>query len=133
MVAPCPRHCHCPGCERFPDCTVVSGAKGSITSRSQSHVAFKALLLSVRPDGTTAPITILPNCFIGGGATILPGVTIGPNAIIGAGAVVFEDVPPYAIAVGNPARVIAANPAIGTFGRLPDADANTRQYWQASN
>ena len=37
---------------------------------------------------------------------ILPGVSIGNGAIIGACSVVGSDVPPYAIAVGNPARVI---------------------------
>lgn len=43
---------------------------------------------------------------IGGNATILPGITIGEGAMIGAGAVVTRDVPPYALAVGNPARVV---------------------------
>ena len=42
---------------------------------------------------------------IGGGAVILPGVCIGRNAMIGAGAVVTRDVPPFAIVVGNPARI----------------------------
>lgn len=43
---------------------------------------------------------------IGSGATILPGLTIGRNAMIGAGAVVTKSVPPNAIVVGNPARII---------------------------
>lgn len=42
---------------------------------------------------------------IGANATILPGITIGTNAMVGAGAVVTRDVPPYAIVVGNPARI----------------------------
>lgn len=42
---------------------------------------------------------------IGGGAVILPGVRIGHNAMVGAGAVVTRDVPPFAIVVGNPARI----------------------------
>lgn len=42
---------------------------------------------------------------IGANATILPGITIGAHAMVGAGAVVTRDVPPYAIVVGNPARI----------------------------
>ena len=42
---------------------------------------------------------------IGANATILPGITIGRSALIGAGSVVTSDVPPYAIVVGNPARI----------------------------
>jgi acetyltransferase-like isoleucine patch superfamily enzyme len=43
---------------------------------------------------------------IGSNATILCGITIGENALIGAGSVVTKDVPPNAVVVGNPARVI---------------------------
>jgi acetyltransferase-like isoleucine patch superfamily enzyme len=43
---------------------------------------------------------------IGSNATILCGVTIGENAIVGAGSVVTHDVPPGAVAAGNPARFI---------------------------
>ena len=44
--------------------------------------------------------------FIGANVSILPGVNIGDGAIIGTGAVVTKDIPPYAIAVGVPAKVI---------------------------
>lgn len=43
---------------------------------------------------------------IGGGATILPGLKIGRNAMVGSGAVVTRSVPPNAIVVGNPARIV---------------------------
>lgn len=51
-------------------------------------------------------ITVHENCFIGLGATILPGVTIGPNTVVAAGAVVTKDAPPNSIVGGNPAQVI---------------------------
>ncbi|MCC0031435.1 MAG: CatB-related O-acetyltransferase [Brucellaceae bacterium] len=44
--------------------------------------------------------------WIGREARIMPGVTIGDGAVIGAHSVVASDIPPYAIAVGNPARVV---------------------------
>ena len=43
---------------------------------------------------------------IGAGATILPGLRIGRGAMVGSGAVVTRSVPPYAIVVGNPARIV---------------------------
>ncbi|MCA0187931.1 MAG: WxcM-like domain-containing protein [Proteobacteria bacterium] len=43
---------------------------------------------------------------IGANATVLPGLTIGRNAMVGAGAVVTRSVPPNAIVVGNPARIV---------------------------
>lgn len=43
---------------------------------------------------------------IGANATILPGVTIGENAMVGAGSVVTKDVPPGAVVVGNPAKIV---------------------------
>lgn len=51
--------------------------------------------------------TVIGNdVWIGQKATIMPGVTIGNGAVIGSKAVVAKNIPPYAIAVGNPARVI---------------------------
>ncbi len=44
--------------------------------------------------------------WIGREAVILPGIRIGDGAIVGARAVVGRDVPPYAVVVGNPARVV---------------------------
>lgn len=44
--------------------------------------------------------------WIGTGAVILRNLTIGNGAVVGAGAVVTGDVPPYAVVVGNPAKVI---------------------------
>ena len=53
---------------------------------------------------------------IGANATILPGLEIGTGAMIGAGAVITRSVPPNAIAVGNPARIIGY---VGTQGAVP--------------
>lgn len=44
--------------------------------------------------------------FIGANVTVLDGVSIGDGAIIGAGAVVSKDIPPFAIAVGSPIKII---------------------------
>ena len=52
------------------------------------------------------PTFIGNDVFIGANVTILDGVNIGDGAVIGAGAVVSKDIPPYAIAVGCPIRII---------------------------
>jgi acetyltransferase-like isoleucine patch superfamily enzyme len=57
-----------------------------------------------RPERFT-PTRICAGASIGANATILPGLTIGRKAMVGAGAVVTRSVPPYAIVMGNPARV----------------------------
>ena len=53
------------------------------------------------------PLTVVRRgASIGANATILPGLTIGQYAMVGAGSVVTRSVPPYAVVVGNPARII---------------------------
>jgi acetyltransferase-like isoleucine patch superfamily enzyme len=56
--------------------------------------------------GRSAPITIGDNVWLGDGVMVCKGVAIGDNSVVGAGAVVVEDVPPNAVAAGNPARVV---------------------------
>ena len=51
-------------------------------------------------------ITIGDDVWIDTNAIILGGVKVGQGAIIGAGAVVTKDIPPYAVVVGNPARIV---------------------------
>lgn len=52
------------------------------------------------------PVTIGDNVWIGGSATIVPGVKIGNNVVIGAGSTVTHDIPDNVVVAGNPARVI---------------------------
>ena len=44
--------------------------------------------------------------WIGGGATVLPGVSVGDRSVVGAGSVVTRDVPADVLVAGNPARII---------------------------
>ena len=56
--------------------------------------------------------------WLGYDAMVLPGVTIGDGAVIGARSVVTSDIPPYAIAAGNPARVIKQRFSDADIARL---------------
>ena len=62
------------------------------------HIAPRAVLCG--------GVTVAEGTLVGAGATISPGKNIGRWAVVGAGAVIIEDVPDYAVVVGNPARVI---------------------------
>jgi maltose O-acetyltransferase len=71
----------------------------------------------VNPPGSAAPyvttgkpVAIGHQCWIGGGAIILPGVTIGDGCTIGAGSVVTRSVPPRSVAAGNPCRILKTLP-----------------------
>ncbi len=55
---------------------------------------------------TTALITVENDCWIGANAVITAGVTIGKHSVVAGGSVVTKDIPPYSVAVGNPARII---------------------------
>jgi galactoside O-acetyltransferase len=78
----------------------------NVTMRSSGHV-FSDLTTPIRYQGHTAKdIIIENNVWVGSNVTILGGVKISTGAIVGAGAVVVNDIPPYAIAVGVPAKVI---------------------------
>jgi acetyltransferase-like isoleucine patch superfamily enzyme len=57
---------------------------------------------------------------IGANVTLLPGIRIGARALIGAGAVVVKDVPPGAVLVGNPARVIRAVTDLPAYNSAAD-------------
>jgi acetyltransferase-like isoleucine patch superfamily enzyme len=63
-------------------------------------------------------VNIGSDVWIGSHTIILPGVTIGHGAVIGAGAVVPRSVPDYAVAVGNPARVVRKRFDDVTIARL---------------
>lgn len=54
----------------------------------------------------TSQVVIQHDVWIGSNSVVLCGVRIGNNSIIGGGSVVTEDIPPYSVVVGNPARVI---------------------------
>lgn len=55
---------------------------------------------------TVATITVEDDSWIGANVVITAGVTIGKHSVIAGGAVVTKDIPPFSVAVGNPARVV---------------------------
>lgn len=113
---------HSYGCfdpSRFANCTIgryVSIGPGvrvfrrnHPTDRISLHPYFYNTRLGFTDAETMPPLPlhISDDVWIGANAMLLPGCTsIGRGAVIGAGAVVTRDIPDYAIAAGNPARII---------------------------
>lgn len=78
------------------------------------HVSVQGIVHGfedIDEDPNRQPLLIRPTrvgdyTHLGTNSTLVPGVTIGERCQIGAGSVVTKDIPPYSVAVGNPARVI---------------------------
>jgi acetyltransferase-like isoleucine patch superfamily enzyme len=101
------------------DFCAVGGAKfatnGSVTVGSYTFISYGVVFAD---DGFPSPasvdrsagaeIAIAENVWIGAQATVVGDCRIGEGAVIGALAVVTSDIPDFAIAAGNPARVVGS-------------------------
>jgi len=74
-------------------------------NHNTAEVGIPMFSVKAKRPGDDLPIVIEDEVWLGFRTTILKGVTVGRGAVVGANSVVNRDVPPYAIVVGNPARV----------------------------
>lgn len=96
------------------NCTILDVAKVTIGDNCfmAPNVAIYTAGHLIYPDVRSAmweygkQVTIGDNVWIGGNTVICPGVNIGGNVIIGAGSVVTKDIPDWAVAAGNPCKVL---------------------------
>jgi tetrahydrodipicolinate N-acetyltransferase len=79
---------------------------GRATTGKNCHVGAGAVLAGVIEPPSAKPVIIEDDVVIGANAVVLEGVTVGKGAVVAAGAIVTEDVPPYTVVAGVPARVI---------------------------
>lgn len=68
--------------------------------------SFHNVANRINTSGSTRPVIIEDNVWIGANSIILPGVKIGSGSIISANSVVLKNIPPMVVAGGNPAKVI---------------------------
>lgn len=87
---------------------VLMGSNVFITDHSYGtlEASSKDVPWIRRPLLSKGKVVIKDDVWIGENVTILPGVTIGEGSIVGANSVVTHSIPPYSIAVGNPAKVV---------------------------
>ncbi|MES2703134.1 MAG: acetyltransferase [Bacteroidota bacterium] len=77
------------------------------TSASIDHDCVLGDYAHVSPNATlSGDVHVGEGTHVGAGASVIQGVRIGKWCTIGAGGVVIKDIPDYATAVGNPARII---------------------------
>lgn len=96
------------------NCTILDVAKVTIGDNCfmAPNVAIYTAGHPIYPDVRSAmweygkQVTIGDNVWIGGNTVICPSVHIGSNVIIGAGSVVTKDIPDWAVAAGNPCKVL---------------------------
>jgi len=70
------------------------------------HIVEPGIPVTRNPSFVTRPVVVEQDCWIGQNVVIVKGVRVGHHSVIGANSVVTRDIPPYSVAVGNPARVV---------------------------
>ncbi|MCL6572978.1 MAG: 2,3,4,5-tetrahydropyridine-2,6-dicarboxylate N-acetyltransferase [Bacillus sp. (in: Bacteria)] len=86
------------------DMNVVLG--GRATVGKNCHIGAGTVLAGVIEPPSAKPVVIEDDVVIGANAVVLEGVTVGKGAVVAAGAVVIDDVAPYTVVAGTPARKI---------------------------
>ncbi|WP_338451893.1 2,3,4,5-tetrahydropyridine-2,6-dicarboxylate N-acetyltransferase [Niallia oryzisoli] len=79
---------------------------GRATVGKNCHIGAGTVLAGVIEPPSAKPVIVEDDVVIGANCVVLEGVTIGKGAVVAAGAIVIDDVPPYTVVAGTPARVI---------------------------
>ena len=100
-------HCHLSGTEK----KLVIGKNVLIAPRvyiTTTNYNYEDITKPIKNQGhvSKGDVTIEDGSWLGIGSCILSGTTVGKNSIIGANAVVTNNIPPFSVAVGSPARVV---------------------------
>ncbi len=86
------------------DMGVVMG--GRATVGKNCHIGAGTVLAGVIEPPSAKPVIVEDDVVVGANAVILEGVTVGKGAVVAAGAIVIDDVAPYTVVAGTPARKI---------------------------
>jgi acetyltransferase-like isoleucine patch superfamily enzyme len=81
-------------------------AGGCYVGGGRYHLEDRGRSVASQGSYSRGPVMVGARSWVGAHAVVLDGVTIGEGAVVAAGAVVADDVPPFAIVGGVPARVI---------------------------
>lgn len=95
-------------CDIYVGSHVLMAAACAFLSRDAHMIDLPGLTMFEGPRGDTKVLVIEDDVWIGYGAILLSGVRVGRGSVIAAGAVVKEDVPPYSVVGGVPAKLLRA-------------------------
>lgn len=85
---------------------VLIAAQSLLLTHRRDIRSYKKGELQRKLEYIHRPIKLCKNCSVGMRTVIMPGITIGEGAVVGANSTVTKDIPPYTVAIGNPAKVI---------------------------
>jgi acetyltransferase-like isoleucine patch superfamily enzyme len=113
-----------PCCIFAPNVFVSSGA----------HVFDALPHLPIREQDRLAPaasrpIRIFADCWFGINSVVMPGVNIGRGCVVGANSVVTADLPPYSVAVGNPAKIVRQRLSFSPKSRIDATEEKDAPYF----
>lgn len=102
--------------------TVISTNCTIVTNNHKSTVGIPQCLLGAsHVNDVSRNLTIAEDVFVGANVTIMSGGNLGRGCIVGACSLVTKPIPPYAIAVGSPARVVGVKFSIDQIIRHEEA------------
>ncbi len=114
-------------------CSVAQSAFGAtlnhpMNKKSMHGFFFNPGLGYCKEEREYSTLIVGNDVWFGHNSIIMPSVnTIGDGAVIGAGAVIFKDIPPYAVVVGNPGRVVRYRFSQETIDKLL-----AEKWWEKS-
>ena len=92
------------GAKTMIDMGAILGGRAIVGANC--HVGAGTVLAGVVEPPSALPVVVEDDVVIGANAVVLEGVRVGKGAVVAAGAIVIEDVPPYTVVGGVPARVL---------------------------
>lgn len=81
---------------------------GRATVGKNCHIGAGSVLAGVIEPASATPVIVEDDVLIGANAVIVEGVRVGKGAVVAAGAIVINDVEPYTVVAGTPAKKIKA-------------------------
>ena len=124
------------GCRIYGDVTISPRCifAPNVFVSSGTHVFSALPHLPIQEQERLAPVASKPirifcDCWFGINSVLMPGVSIGRGCVIGANTVVTADLPPYSVAVGNPAKVVRQRLSFSPKSRIDATEEKDAPYF----